>query len=64
MLKLVLFWPAQKKLIFLAKSLSIKNIKNTHREKAPSNKTPAFTKNWNLDNWVVGTSNELSLRGS
>ena len=64
MLKLVLFRPAQKKLIFLAKSLSIKNIKNTHRKKAPSNKTPAFTKNWNLGNWVVGTSNQLSLRGS
>ena len=37
---------------------------DTHREKAPSNKTPALTKNMNMDIWVVGTSNELFIRGS
>ena len=31
--------------------------KDTHREKAPQNKTPALTKNTNMDIWVVGTSN-------
>ena len=38
--------------------------KDTHREKAPSNKTPALTKSMNMDIWVVGTSNQLFKRGS
>ena len=29
------------------------SIKNTHREKAPSNKTPALTKSINIYIWVV-----------
>ena len=33
-------------------------IKNTHREKAPSNETPALTKCTNM-----GTSNQLFIRG-
>ena len=40
------------------------NIKDTHREKAPSNKTPALTKSMNTDIWVVGTLNQLFRRGS
>ena len=36
--------------------------KDTHREKAPSNKIPALTKTINI--WVVGTSNQLFIRGS
>ena len=39
-------------------------IKDTRREKAPSNKTSALTKSTNIDIWVVGTSNELFIRGS
>ena len=39
-----------------------KSSKDTHREKAPSNKTPALTKNTNRDIWVVGTSNQLFMR--
>ena len=35
--------------------------KYTHREKAPSNKTPALTKSMNMDIWVVGTSNQLII---
>ena len=31
--------------------------KDTHREKEPSNKTPALTINMNMDIWVVGSSN-------
>ena len=32
-------------------------MKDTHREKAPSNKTPALSESMNMDIWVVGTSN-------
>ena len=41
-----------------------KCIKDTHREKAPSNKTPALTKSMNMGIWVIGTSNQLFVRGS
>ena len=34
-------------------------LKDTHREKAPSNKTPALTKSTNMNIWLVGTSNQL-----
>ena len=37
---------------------------DTHREKAPSNKTPALTKSTNMGIWVVGTSNQLFKGGS
>ena len=40
------------------------NLKDIHREKAPSNKTPTLTKSMNMDIWVVGASNRLFLRGS
>ena len=36
---------------------NLKKLKDTHREKAPSNKTPSLTKSMNMDIWVVGTSN-------
>ena len=39
-------------------------IKDTHREEAPSNKTPALTKSANMGICVVGTSNQLFIRGS
>ena len=39
-------------------------IKDTHREKAPSNKTPARTKKTNMVIWVVGTSNQLFIAQS
>ena len=38
--------------------------KDTHREKAPSNKTQAFTKSMSMDIWVVGTLNLVFVRGS
>ena len=41
-----------------------KVIKDTHREKAPSNKTQAYTKGMNMDIWVVGTSKQLFIRVS
>ena len=40
------------------------NFNDTHREKAPSNKTPALTKSMNMEIWVVGTSNQLFIRSS
>ena len=36
-----------------------KSLKDTHREKAPSNKTSALTKSTNMDVWIVGTSDQL-----
>ena len=35
-------------------------IKDTHREKALLNKTPALTKSRNMSIWMVGTSNQGS----
>ena len=32
-------------------------LKDTNREKAPSNKTPTLSKSMNKDIWVAGTSN-------
>ena len=36
--------------------------KDTHREKAPPNKTPTLSKSMNMDMSVVGTSNQLFIR--
>ena len=38
-------------------------LKDTHREKAPSNKTPELIKSTNMGMWFVDTSNQLSIRG-
>ena len=40
------------------------NLKDTHKEKAPSYKTPVLTKSTNMGILVVGTSNQLFIRGS
>ena len=40
-------------------SLYQNGFKNTHKRKAPSNKTPALTKSTNISIWVVGTTNQL-----
>ena len=42
--------------------ISINKLNDTHREKAPSDKTPAVLKNMNI--WVVDTLNQLFIRGS
>ena len=36
-------------------------LKDTHRKKGPSNKTPALTKSRDMGIWVIGTSNQLFL---
>ena len=38
--------------------MELKELKNTHREKAPSNKTPALRKSTNMVVWAVGTLNQ------
>ena len=38
--------------------------KDTHSEKAPSNKTSALTKSTNMGIWIVGASNQLFIRDS
>ena len=48
----------------MAKSKARFGFKVTHKEKAPSNKTPAPTKSMNMDIWVFGTSNQLLGRDS
>ena len=41
-----------------------KSFKDTHREKALSNKIPARSKSMNMNIWLVGTSNQLFILGS
>ena len=48
----------------IAYVMAQKQIKDTHREKAPSNKTPALTKSANMGIWVFRTTNQLFIRGS
>ena len=38
--------------------------KDTHREKAPSNRTPTLRKSTNMAVWAVGILNPLFIRGS
>ena len=42
------------------------SLKDAHREKVPSNKTPALSESMNMNIWVVlvGTSNQLLITGS
>ena len=42
----------------------LSSIKDTHREKEPSNETPVLTESMNMATWVVGTSNQLFKTGS
>ena len=39
-------------------------IKNTRRENTPSNKTQAITKIMNMDILLIGTLNQIFIRGS
>ena len=44
------------------RNLAMTLLKDTHREKAPSNETPVLTKSTNMGIWVLGTSNQLFMR--
>ena len=48
----------------MAYVMAQEQIKDTHREKARSNKTPALTKSTNMGIWVFLTTNQLFIRGS
>ena len=54
-----LFWTvACLKVLFVnVFDIEINVVRNTQREKAPSNKTQALTKSTNMGVWVFGTSN-------
>ena len=43
---------------------TLKRLKNTYREKTPSNKTTVLRKSTNMGVWAPGTLNELFIRGS
>ena len=42
--------------VFIHSLFSQKMLKDTHKGKAPSNKTPAFAKSINMVIWLVATS--------
>ena len=42
----------------------VSDIKGTHREKTPSNKTPVLAKSTNMGIWVVDRTNQVFVRGS
>ena len=39
-------------------------VKDTHRQKAPSDETSTLSKIMNMDIWLVGTTNQLFIGGS
>ena len=43
---------------------TLKRLKNTHREKTPSNKSTVLRKSTNMGVWATGTLNELFIRVS
>ena len=47
--------------IFFVEKKLLGILKENHREKAPSNKTPTLSKSMNMDILVVGTSNQLFI---
>ena len=61
------FWTAEKLEYHINDCFRIngkRKIKDTHREKALPNKTPAVRKSKNMCVFVVDTSNQLFIRGS
>ena len=59
-----LYIPSHIRIEIVSNGCSRISFKDTCREKAPSNKTPALSKNMNMDICVVGTSNQLFITGS
>ena len=50
--------------LFGDNTLLFSKVKDIHRKKTPSNKTPALTKSTNMRIWVVVTLNQVYIRGS
>ena len=48
----------------MKETLELDSVKDSHWEKTLSNKTPVLIKCRNKGIWVVGTSNQLFIRGS
>ena len=46
------------------RKIPLSSFKDTLREKASYNKTPALTESMNMDIWIVGTPNKLFKRVS
>ena len=46
------------------RNLPLSYFKDTRREKAPSNKTPALLKSRDMNIWIAVTSNQGFIRGS
>ena len=68
---LIVLWHNHHVIENLCKRLTVNNLffsrdslcdKNTHREKAPSNKTPALTKSMDMYIWAIDTLNQLLIR--
>ena len=49
---------------YIDPTFTLKHAKDNHREKAPSNKSPALKKIIDMNIWVVGTLSQLFIRGS
>ena len=60
----VLFPPSQICKYWISVNKDTMSLKNIHREKTHSNKTPTLFKSMNMDIWVVSTSNQLFVRVS
>ena len=48
----------------VSEGIEVNSFKDTHREKAPSDKTLTLTESTNMGIWVVGTTNQFFIRGS
>ena len=51
------------KVLFILKAFELYCLQDTHREKSPPNKTPAFRKSTNMGVWAVGTLSQLFIGG-
>ena len=58
----ILKWKFKLLIIDLTVNIILDHLKDTHREKAPSNKTPVLRKSINMGVWAVGTLNQLFKR--
>ena len=60
----LLLWRRFRSVLFFVVNFLCSLLKDTHREIAPSNNTPARRKSTNVGVWAVGALNQLFIRGS
>ena len=60
----LLLWRRFRSVLFFVVNFLCSLLKDTHREIAPSNNTPARRKSTNMGVWAVDTLNQLFIRGS